>query len=82
MGDNAPSTGQAQGDKWPIDLFLGSLISSSHLSASGCQGQPSLIMALILAEPDFPQSLFPGEEQPLVSPEPFCHGGGSAEPEL
>lgn len=39
-------------------------------------------MAVILAEPDFTQSLFPGEEQALVSPEPFCHSGGSAEPEL
>lgn len=39
-------------------------------------------MAVILAEPDFTQLLFSGEEQALVSPEPFCHGGGSAEPEL
>lgn len=74
---------KAQGEKWlsvacrPIS---GSLISSSHLSDSGCHGHPRLTMAVILAEPDF--TLFPAEEQVLVSPELFCHGGGSAEPEL
>lgn len=60
----------------------GSLISSSHLSVSGCHGQPRFTMVVILAEPGFTQLLFPGEEQDLVSPESFCHGGGNAKPEL